>query len=194
MLSCVAESFRSGAVMRTRRTPIAPDFVGALNLVEIEFQSDKPVLDAFKNLMRHFGTEHPRRQNEQTGGVDDAGEIKLRDERFDKRLWDERAALIAKLLHSIAKALNFKIEQLEIFEGGYSPQGWQNIENEQWAVRRYIIDLALGRRVVPVALINIPGRDSAAEAPPADAQGNNIEPEPVAMPQVTDGDPVPAKK
>ena len=53
-------------------------------------------------------------------------ESRQRDNLFNKRLFDERQRLLAKVLHSMAKTLNFKIEQLEIFEGGYTPQGWQD--------------------------------------------------------------------
>ncbi|MCC7267939.1 MAG: hypothetical protein IT546_11435 [Caulobacteraceae bacterium] len=46
------------------------------------------------------------------------------------------------------------MEQLEIFEGGYSPQGWNDELIEQRAVRRYIIDLALGRRSWPISVLD----------------------------------------
>ena len=45
-------------LMRTRRTPTVPDHVGALNLVEIEFANDGPVLSAWRALFSHLGTEH----------------------------------------------------------------------------------------------------------------------------------------
>lgn len=144
-------------LMRTRRNPLVPDFVGALNLIEIEFPKDTVVLQSFKDLMKHFGTDHARRADERDDNVEDATEGRIRDERFFNRLGTERAALIAKLLHAVAKALKFKIEQLEIFEGGYSPQGWHNIETEQSAIRRYVIDLALGRRVVPIGIVDLKG-------------------------------------
>ena len=77
-----------------------------------------------------------------------------RDDKFHARLASERQALLAKLLHSIAKSLGFKIEQLEIFEGGYSPQGWEDVEREQRFIRRYVVEMALGRRHLPVSLVD----------------------------------------
>ena len=44
-------------LMRTRRTPVMPEHVGALNLVEIEFQKDHEVITAWRALLTHFGTE-----------------------------------------------------------------------------------------------------------------------------------------
>ncbi|MCC7267940.1 MAG: hypothetical protein IT546_11440 [Caulobacteraceae bacterium] len=52
-------------LMRTRRTPIAADNVGALNLIELEFYNDKPIIDAWRNLFQHFGGQHARRPEEQ---------------------------------------------------------------------------------------------------------------------------------
>ena len=65
-----------------------------------------------------------------------------RDRRYYVRLAEERQRLLAKLLHAMAKALDFKVEQLEIFEGGYTPQGWADIEVEQNVIRRFAAQLA----------------------------------------------------
>ena len=51
-------------------------------------------------------------------------EVNSRNSRFDERLYKERQRLLTKLLHAIAKEMKFDIEQLEIFKGGYIPQGW----------------------------------------------------------------------
>ena len=145
------EVFRT--LMRTRRTPVFPDHVGALNLIEIEFSKDKEVLAAWKALFSHFGTTHPLRPDEQTADGMSRDEINARRRAFDGRLLEERQRLLAKLLHAMAKVLDFRIEQLEIFEGGYTPQGWVDVDAEQREVRRYLIDLGTGRRLVPVAIL-----------------------------------------
>ena len=143
-------------LMRTRRTPTYPEHVGALNLVEIEFYGVPSVIDPFKALLKHFGTEHTRHPNEQTDGVEDADERRIRDERFDTRIVNERSRLLAVLLHAMARKLKFnKIQQMEIFEGGYTPQAWANIELEQSVIRRYLVDLYLGNRVVPVGIVDL---------------------------------------
>jgi hypothetical protein len=48
-------------LMRTRRTTLHPDHLGALNLVEIEYANEPAVLNAWKALFTHFGTAHARR-------------------------------------------------------------------------------------------------------------------------------------
>ena len=148
-------------LMRTRRTPIFAEHVGALNLVEIEFASDPAVVSSLRALFKHFGTAHPRRENENTEDSMNGDELRERDDKFYSRLSSERQALLARLLHAIAKNLGFKIEQLEIFEGGYSPQGWEDVEREQQLIRHFIIELACGRRSLPVAVTNYSNADSS---------------------------------
>lgn len=146
------EVFRT--LMRTRRAALSSDHIGALNLVEIEYADEQPVLDAWKRLFEHFGTPQIRKDEEKIEGVTDAKEIDKRNEAFSSRLVQERQRLLAKLLHAMAKVLGFKIEQLEIFEGGYTPQFWVNVENEQDAIRKFVVDLARGKNVVPMAVID----------------------------------------
>ena len=110
-------------LMRTRRTPIYPEHVGALNLVEIEFSNNAEVGSAWKALFEHFGDQHARSGGEVISPDMPPEEAMRRNQAFDKRLSDERQRLLAKLMHAVAKDLGFKVEQLEIFEGGYTPQG-----------------------------------------------------------------------
>lgn len=140
-------------LMRTRRTPIYPEHVGALNLIEIEFAKDKEVLKHWKDLFIHFGTEHQRKQSEMIGSVE-VDEETRRNKIFDERLAQERQTILAKLLHAMATSMNFKVEQLEIFEGGYTPQGWATMELEQQIIRRFGVELFLGKRVLPVGIVD----------------------------------------
>lgn len=142
-------------LMRTRRAPTTAEHVGALNLIEIEFASDREVLSAWKNLYGHFAREHPRRPDEIIVRQDD-NDRRSRDEAFYRRLADERARLLTKLLHAMAKALNFKIEQLEIFEGGYIPQGWEDELVEQRLVRKFLLDLYQAKVALPVMVFEAP--------------------------------------
>lgn len=131
-------------LMRTRRTPINTEHVGALNLVEIEFANSPKVVSALRELFRHFGEQHVRRDDEKG------------DEKFLERIARERATLLTKLLHSMATDLKFKIEQLEIFEGGYTPEGWHYVEKEQSLARGLLVDIAEGKRALPVMVFPPP--------------------------------------
>lgn len=150
-------------LMRTRRTRLYPEHVGALNLVEIEFAHDRQVIDAWRELFRHLGSEHLLRPDEKAPEGAGAEEVGDRNWRYDARVGDERQRLLAKLLHAMAKVLGFKIEQLEIFEGGYTPQGWTDIELEQTAIRRFAAQIAFGQRALPV-LVFEPTASQAGDA------------------------------
>ena len=149
-------------LMRTRRTPMWAEHVGALNLVEIEFKNDHKVLGAWKKLFEHLAASHARHESEQVNIEMLPATIAERDRIFHKRLYEERQKLLAKLLHAIARSLNFKADQLEIFEGGYSPQGWDDLEMQQHVIRQYVLDLYSGRRVVPVGVVDYTNRLAAS--------------------------------
>jgi hypothetical protein len=76
-------------LMRTRRTPMWPDHVGALNLVKIEFAEESNVIDAWREF-KHLGTPHARRSDEVASEGMSPEEIGERDRRHYGRLSDER--------------------------------------------------------------------------------------------------------
>lgn len=159
-------------LMRTRRTPIVADHVGALNLIEIEFAEKAEVIAAWKKLMEHLGTEHPRKPEEDDRKATDAQDQINRNEKYYDRLYGERQSLLAKLLHAIALDLGHKAEQLELFEGGYTPQGWHDVEMEQRIIRRFVVDLYHGNRVVPVGVLDYRTFTAPPDAGDAGTDGN----------------------
>jgi hypothetical protein len=122
------ELFRS--LMGNRRARLSPEWVRALNLVEIEFYRNRAVMEAYRDLMNHINTR---------ADVDPQG-------------WtDRQRTLFAKLLSEIARSLRYgKMEQLDLREGGYYPQGYADFEVEQQTLRRLLIELLNGNRSLPV--------------------------------------------
>jgi hypothetical protein len=120
------EVFR--ALMRTRKNAIQPDHVNALNLVEIEFHNVEPVLAAYRDLMRHINS----------GGV------------ADDQWVNKHRSFLTKLLSAMATELGYKIEQLDVFEGGYYPSGWGQESEQQLAMRLGLLELLSGKRSLPV--------------------------------------------
>ena len=139
--------------MRTRRLTLNPDHVGALNLVEIEFHGEEDVITAWRNYFTQLSSKVPDDQQEQ------------------EAFFRKRDGLLAKLLHSLAKALKFEIEQLDIFEGGYSPQGWVDDEIQMRALRHLMINVFRGNGSVPVTILNAPVGSSPYPPPPVIEQG-----------------------
>jgi hypothetical protein len=124
-------------LMSTRRVPLSADRVRALNLVQIEYHGIQNVEDAYRDLMQLINTLPPLPAN-----------------------WhDRQRGLTTKLLSEMAKVLGYDIQQLDVLEGGYWPQGLVDIEAEQQQVRQVLLEVLSGRRPLLVS--------PAAPAPPA---------------------------
>lgn len=116
-------------LMSTRRAPLSPDYVRALNMVEIEFHGIHGVEDAFRELMTNINASRPLPAN-----------------------WHERQrSLTTKLLSAMAKELGYNIQQLDVLEGDYWPQGFADIEAEQQQVRQVVLEVFSGRRPLVVS-------------------------------------------
>lgn len=131
-----ADIFRT--LMRTRKLPIHYEHVGALNLIEIEFAQDKQVISAWKAYLGKLGER-----------ISDDTPQQVVDE-----VLRQRQTLLTKLIFEIAQTLKIKVEQLDILEGNYIPQGWSDEENEQRMVRRALIDVLGARRAVLIQPYN----------------------------------------
>lgn len=122
--------FRS--LMQQRRTPMNVEFVGALNLVEVEFAQVSEIVEAWKALLKKF-------EEISTASPDQLAQLDT-----------QRSDAQARLLDETAKHLGIEVEQLDIYSGGYSPKGWAEQELEQSAIRRMFADIAIGRRAIPI--------------------------------------------
>ena len=52
----------------------------------------------------------------------------------------------------MARRLGIRVEQLDILEGVYHPRGFWQIEQEQQALRRLLLEIAAGQRAITVVL------------------------------------------
>lgn len=121
-------------LMRNRRNALSPDYVGALNLVEVEFYGEKDIEATWKALMIQLSTEAGE------------GEDKL-------KAWNEEIrARTTRLIHAMGKSLRFNMEQLDILAGGYAPRGWEDVEVEVRYFRRLMIETLRGDRRLPVSV------------------------------------------
>ncbi len=119
-------------LMATRRAALSPEHIAALNQVELDFAKDTGVMVAYRNYMRHLSTPFDAKDND--------------------RVAHERQSLRTKILSEMAKSLHIRVEQLDIFEGGYIPQGHIDIEREQTAIRRLLTEIADGKRSFPIEI------------------------------------------
>lgn len=119
-------------LMRTRKMPVHFDHVGALNLIEIEFAKDESVIRAWKEYLQNLSEPFPL-------NAEDA---------IQSNFLKKRETKLTKLISEIAKVLKFKVEQMDIFEGNYIPQGWHDDDWEQKLARKGLIEVLSGRRPI----------------------------------------------
>lgn len=122
-------------LMGSRRMLLSPDWVRGLNLIEVEFYDRPEIIAAWKALLDNYSK-------------------RAKDDGEAAGLMTERRLREAILLDSIAKAIGVNIPQLDIFHGGYHPEGWRLVEDDQAAVRAFLKDLAAGKAVFPVVVVN----------------------------------------
>ena len=121
--------------MRYRRDPMNPNFVGALNLIEVEFSKDQKVTKAWKDLFSEFKEVWPK-------GLSEEQITALNAKRFEAQ---------TRLLSAVAKNLGLSIGQLDI-QGAYSPRAWDDLEAEQTHLRQLAIEIASGQKAVNVVV------------------------------------------
>ena len=140
-------------LMSNRATSLNPSFVQALNLIDVEFDGDnneeKAVRNAWKVLLDHFT---------------DLGEPDA-----PKNLAERTPELTTKLLLAMGKCLGYDFDEVHIKKGAYYPQGLGNVEQEQHALRREVLELLDGKRKLPIALFEDKFPDLIPEAKAAPA-------------------------
>lgn len=115
------------AMMRNRRMHLSADYVNAFNLIEVEFQGVEAVERAFKDVFNHMNF-----QGEQPDW------------------FDKFRRLTTRLLYAMGKNLGYEMEQLDVLEGGYSPNAFGKLEEEQATFRRLMIEVLEGKRSLPI--------------------------------------------
>lgn len=121
-------------LMATRRINISNDHVNALNLVEVDFYKCEDVTKAWGEYKEHL--------NDRSRPEDD--------------IWREkREKLLAKLLFEMGAVLKFDIPALDIFKGGYAPEGWAHRDAQQFGAYQFVNDLAKGKSCVPIWVLGM---------------------------------------
>lgn len=123
-------------LMSYRATALSPNFVQALNLIDVEFgassQKEKAVRNAWKVLLDHFGD--------------------LSGPTIPPNSADKTASLTTNLLLAMGRSLGYEFDEVQIKKGAYYPMGLGNVEQEQHAVRRGILDVLSGKRRLPIGV------------------------------------------
>jgi hypothetical protein len=138
-------------LMSYRATPLSPNFVQALNLIDVEFTSgdekEKAIRVAWKVLLDHLSSDQSKPGS-----------------------FERTTDLISKLLLAMGKCLGYDFDEVYLKKGAYYPLGHSKIEEEQNTLRRELIQLLEGNRRLPIATFEQKFPDLAdqkKEEPPA---------------------------
>jgi len=136
-------------LMATRGTPVTPNHVEALNLIDIEFsgndKKEKSVRDAWKLYLNHL-CEYPK---------------DYQDPVYKSKVdvWKNKSNdCLVDMLYTMAQTLGYDFDKVQLKIGSYTPQGFAELELEQSLVRRGLVDVLYGKRGFPVIPYENPDR------------------------------------
>ena len=131
-------------LMATRGTPLSPRHVEALNMIDLEFdakkQEEKKVLEAWKVCLDHFYDVPKDYEDPSYKTKQDAWMTKTEE-------------YIIDLLHAMAHSLGYDFDKVQLKKGFYAPQGHADIEIEQLLIRKGVVQLLLGKRILPIKIV-----------------------------------------
>jgi hypothetical protein len=121
-------------LMLTLKVPLNPNHVDAINGIPVEFYAEKEVLAAWRIYASHLN------QRAQPGEIN-----RWADKKFD---------LLIDLVFEIGKSLGYeKIDKAALRDQTYVPQGYANVEAENEAIRKAMLELLMGKRPLPVTML-----------------------------------------
>ena len=123
-------------LMATRASRVSPRHVDALNAIEVEFSNgsrrDKQVLEAWRLYLDHLSA--PDNGNIQQWG-------------------HKREDLFFHLLYTMSQALEFAFSELDLKNNIYSPIAQGDLENDQYLLRKYIVEVMDGKRAILAEIV-----------------------------------------
>jgi hypothetical protein len=122
-------------LMATRGTGLSPDHVQALNTIDVEFYGERKyakVLAAWRQYLDHLIVDQPG---------DDA----------QLQAWGARRDdLLIDLMFEMGHSLKYDFDRVQIRRAFYNPKGHIDIEQEQNALRKGLVELLDGKRAIPM--------------------------------------------
>ncbi len=128
-------------LMATRAYNVSPSHVEALNSIDLEFSTKRPleksVLDVWQQYLDHLGN------------------LKMDPEASNIR----RVDLLVELLYAMGKSVGYDFNKTQIKNGTYAPTVHCRIEDEQSRIRSMTLELLEGKRPIPMHVTNLPSSE-----------------------------------
>lgn len=134
------------ALMATRATPLYPQHVEALNMIDIEFFGNKEITEAWKLLLDNF-VNYPKDTKDQ--------DYKTKLDACTEKSQD----LLCDLLYEMAKSMNYNFDKVHLKRGAYIPKGHADYILDQEFIRRAFVGVLLGQVPIPIKVVNMRNED-----------------------------------
>ncbi|MFH1830813.1 MAG: DUF6680 family protein [Pseudomonadota bacterium] len=130
-------------LMATRGQPLNPLHVEALNMIDIEFygkdKKDKKIIEKWREYLDHLASM-PQDQKD-----------KSYDANFAR--WKQKNQdYLMELLNEMSRALGYKFDNVTLKKGIYVPRGHNELENDQYYLRKLLIGVMLGQQAIPIEI------------------------------------------
>jgi hypothetical protein len=145
-------------LMANRATPIAPERIQALNMIDLEFRpnrlgrqsvKDRAVTTAWKNLL-----------DELNGGIPETTTTDRATMVAWQRRCDDRSV---DLLFALSKALGYEFSEVELKRGIYYPRGHGEKEAAQHSILINLETLLAGRSSLKMEVTGFPASEEAVK-------------------------------
>lgn len=133
-------------LMATRATPLYPQHVEALNMIDIEFFENKKMTEAWKLLLDNFAN-YPK---------------DTKDQNYQAKLnscMEKSSDLLVDLLYEMARSLNYSFDKVHLKRGAYIPKGHADYILDQEFIRRAFVGVLLGQVPIPIKVVNMPSEE-----------------------------------
>ena len=134
-------------LMMYRLTPLSPQFVQSLNLLDLEFngknEKEKAIREKWKILLDHFNNYNAVQNPVEKG-----------------------RELSTDLLKAMSRYFDYDFDEVYLKRGAYYPQFFVDVEQEQHALRRGLLDVLNGSKRIPVGFFEQKFPDPIDVPPP----------------------------
>ncbi len=163
-------------LLATRGRKMLPEHVQALNMIDLIFsekgrfdrlfpgkrKKDQTVVEAWSLYRDHLHNSPEQAKPQADGKV---SEVDAKD--YKRRLdeWTNKSDdLLCTLLKNMAESLGHHFSDLLIKKGSYTPRGYFDVELEQMALRRGLLDVLDGIHPLPMTITGFPVDEEASKA------------------------------
>ena len=154
-------------LMSTRATRLSIEHVSALNMIDIEFYGRKVFGIRFQTPKEKAVTNAWKNYNDRLIGVNPPPDQQA-------LLFAQRDDAFIAMLYEMSKALGYDFDEVQLKRDCYRPAGHGQLEDDQFWLRKGMLEILAGKRALPVKQFVEP---TPAPEPEPDQQAQDTPPQ-----------------